>query len=139
MTDELTPGLHEALVTEALRARIERAREDGWFVDLEPAGDADLASILAVYRCLVTHLAVFGVEIGHPDLAPELCADYAVAPAIGEARGKGGDGAMDRLVAMRTEARKAKDFAKADAIRKLLAEAGVEIEDTPTGPRWTAR
>ncbi|MFN8628759.1 MAG: DUF3427 domain-containing protein [Chloroflexota bacterium] len=47
MTDELTPGLHEALVTEALRARIERAREDGWFVDLEPAGDADLASILA--------------------------------------------------------------------------------------------
>ncbi len=47
MADELIPGLHEALVTEALRARIDRAREDGWFIDLEPAGNADLASILA--------------------------------------------------------------------------------------------
>jgi superfamily II DNA or RNA helicase/HKD family nuclease len=47
MADDLTPGLHEALVTEALRSRIERARADGWLVDLEPAEDADLASILA--------------------------------------------------------------------------------------------
>jgi cysteinyl-tRNA synthetase len=40
---------------------------------------------------------------------------------------------------MRDEARKAKDFAKADTIRKLLTEAGVEIEDTKEGPRWVTR
>jgi cysteinyl-tRNA synthetase len=40
---------------------------------------------------------------------------------------------------MRSEARKARDFAKADAIRKLLAEAGVDVEDTPEGPRWSVK
>ena len=46
MTDDLTPGLHEALVTEALRARIERARQQGWIVDLDPIDDATLAEHL---------------------------------------------------------------------------------------------
>jgi len=100
---------------------------------------ADTAAQLAVYRCLTAHLAVFGVEIARPELHPELCADYAVPPAASEAKGRGGDGVLDRLLVMRAEARKAKDFAKGDAIRKLLIEAGVEIEDTPQGPRWTVK
>ena len=36
----------------------------------------------------------------------------------------------------REEARKAKDFATADAIRDRLAEAGVLVEDTPDGTTW---
>jgi cysteinyl-tRNA synthetase len=40
------------------------------------------------------------------------------------------------LLFQRTEARKAKDFAKADRIRNALTEAGVEIEDTQFGPEW---
>lgn len=96
----------------------------------------DHASLLAVYRAIVRHLAVFGVEIAEPSLYPALVADYAVAPAQG-AEGRGGDAAIDRLVALRQAARKARDFAKADAIRDLLAEAGVVIEDTAQGPRWT--
>jgi cysteinyl-tRNA synthetase len=99
---------------------------------------ADLPSLLSVYRCLTAHLAVFGAEIARPALHPELCADYAIPPA-GAAEGRGGDAVVDRLLAMRSEARKAKDFAKADAIRKLLAEAGVEVEDTAQGTRWSAR
>jgi len=39
---------------------------------------------------------------------------------------------------MRREARANKDFAKADLIRSLLVEAGVALEDTPQGARWTA-
>ncbi len=97
---------------------------------------ADPASLLAVYRTLVRHVAVFGVEIAEPRLYPQLIAEYASAPAQ-EAAGRGGDGAVDRLLALRLEARKAKDFAKADAIRNLLTEAGVELEDTPGGPRWS--
>jgi cysteinyl-tRNA synthetase len=100
---------------------------------------ADLASLLSVYRCLTAHLAVFGIEVARPELHPELCAEYAVPPASGEARGRGGDAVVDRLLGLRTEARKAKDFAKGDAIRKLLVEAGVEVEDTPDGPRWSAK
>jgi cysteinyl-tRNA synthetase len=37
----------------------------------------------------------------------------------------------------RTAARARKDFAAADAIRAQLADAGVLVEDTPSGPRWT--
>ena len=98
---------------------------------------ADLPSLLAVYRTLVRHLFVFGVELAEPALYPELVADYAVAPGA-ESKGRGGDSVVDKLLTMRLEARKAKDFAKADAIRNLLAEAGVVLEDTPQGPRWTA-
>ena len=49
--------------------------------------------------------------------------------------------ALDRLVAerlaARQEARKAKDFAQADAIRDTLAQAGIAIEDGPRGSVWS--
>jgi cysteinyl-tRNA synthetase len=48
---------------------------------------------------------------------------------------------VGRLVAValaeRAEARSRKDYAAADRIRDALAAAGVAVEDTPTGPRWT--
>lgn len=37
----------------------------------------------------------------------------------------------------RQDARSRKDFAVADAIRDQLAAAGVTVEDTPDGPRWS--
>ena len=46
------------------------------------------------------------------------------------------DAEIDALVAERTEAKAAKDFAEADRIRDALAARGITIEDTPTGPIW---
>ena len=43
---------------------------------------------------------------------------------------------IDALVAERTEAKKAKNFARADEIRNQLAAKGVIIIDTPNGPTW---
>ena len=43
---------------------------------------------------------------------------------------------IEALIAQRNEARAAKDFQKADAIRDQLAEAGVIIEDGPGGTTW---
>ena len=43
---------------------------------------------------------------------------------------------IDRLVAARVAARKAKDFAEADRIRKELAAEGIEIMDGPDGSTW---
>jgi cysteinyl-tRNA synthetase len=41
------------------------------------------------------------------------------------------------LLDQRAEARANKDFATADAIRDRIAAAGIEIEDTPQGPKWS--
>ena len=50
-------------------------------------------------------------------------------------------GVVDTLVAglldERTQARAAKDWARADEIRDRLKAAGVEITDTPDGPTWS--
>jgi len=52
-------------------------------------------------------------------------------------------GPVDKLVAslrmlidMRNEARAAKNFAQADAIRKRLDEIGIILEDAPDGTKW---
>lgn len=50
---------------------------------------------------------------------------------------RGIDGAhVQSLIAARTEARKAKDFTRADAVRGELTALGVELLDTPAGTDW---
>jgi cysteinyl-tRNA synthetase len=46
------------------------------------------------------------------------------------------DAEVERLIVERREARAGKDFTRADAIRKRLAEAGVVLEDGPQGTSW---
>ena len=41
------------------------------------------------------------------------------------------------LLEQRAQARADKDFATADRVRDQLKAAGVEVEDTPAGPRWS--
>ena len=43
---------------------------------------------------------------------------------------------IEELIAKRTEAKKAKDFATADAIRDQLAGMGITIKDTRQGVQW---
>jgi cysteinyl-tRNA synthetase len=46
------------------------------------------------------------------------------------------DSEIDALIEERTEARKARNFARSDEIRDLLAAKGIVLEDTPQGVRW---
>ena len=46
------------------------------------------------------------------------------------------DPEIDALVAARTEAKKAKNWAEADRIRDELKSRGIEIIDTPQGTKW---
>jgi cysteinyl-tRNA synthetase len=59
------------------------------------------------------------------EVAPELIAAQSLSDADVEA-----------LVAERTAAKKARNFARADAIRAELAEKGVILEDSKDGVRW---
>jgi cysteinyl-tRNA synthetase len=101
---------------------------------LEAKGDP--ASLLAAYRCLTRHLHVLGIEMPNPRLYPELAVECM---AVDHGADDGGPvrAAIDRLVELRQKARVARDFARADILRDLLHDAGITIEDTPTGPRWS--
>jgi cysteinyl-tRNA synthetase len=46
------------------------------------------------------------------------------------------DADIDGLILERAEAKKSKDFAKADLVRKTLLDAGITLEDSPSGTRW---
>ena len=59
------------------------------------------------------------------DVAPELLAAQSLT-----------DEAIEALVAERTAAKKARNFARADQIRNELAEKGVVLEDSKDGVRW---
>ncbi|RLI57709.1 MAG: cysteine--tRNA ligase [Candidatus Thorarchaeota archaeon] len=57
----------------------------------------------------------------------------------GEGDGKAAEalkGVVEYLLEMREEARAAKDYARADAIRDRLASLGISIADTKDGPTW---
>jgi cysteinyl-tRNA synthetase len=59
------------------------------------------------------------------DVAPELMASQSTS-----------DAEVDALVAERAEAKKQRNFARADAIRNELAEKGIVLEDSKDGVRW---
>jgi cysteinyl-tRNA synthetase len=89
------------------------------------AGDKDVvAARAAEVRGM---LGVLGLD---PACAP--WANSAGADLIGVV-----DRLVQELLTQRQTARGRKDFAAADAIRDGLRDAGVQVEDTPAGPRWT--
>ncbi len=71
--------------------------------------------------------------LGSPERLAELSAS-------GVSRSNSTDPDIERLInhllSERTDARKSRDFARADQIRDGLVHAGVEVEDTPSGPEW---
>jgi cysteinyl-tRNA synthetase len=46
------------------------------------------------------------------------------------------DAEVNRLIEERNAAKKARDFARSDAIRQQLSAAGIIVEDTKDGIRW---
>src|SRR5271169_1196767 len=66
---------------------------------------------------------------GLEDKISEQTAELAKAAALSDAD-------IERLVGEHSQARKARDFARSDAIRTELAEQGVLLENTKDGVRW---
>ncbi|NJC83669.1 cysteine--tRNA ligase [Planosporangium mesophilum] len=91
---------------------------------LASGDDAAVASILSRVQAM---LGVLGLDPLDPQWTTEAAAELT--------------GVVDSLVALaleqRAAARARKDWAAADAVRDQLKQAGVVVEDTPAGPRWT--
>jgi cysteinyl-tRNA synthetase len=81
---------------------------------IDAGSDEEAAALVATVRALSGAL---GLEIG---VETELADDAEI----------------DDLVARRTAARSAKDFAESDRIREELAARGVIVEDAPGGTTW---
>ena len=65
-----------------------------------------------------------------------ISAAQALAKKQAEEEAANADPEIDALVAARTEAKKAKNWAEADRIRDELKARGIEIIDTPQGAKW---
>ncbi|WP_454085625.1 cysteine--tRNA ligase [Georgenia sp. Marseille-Q6866] len=65
-----------------------------------------------------------------------LAAPWATAAGSDDSAREALDVLMPVVLAERADARKAKDWARADALRDQLQAAGIIIEDSPDGARW---
>ena len=114
MDDDLATPTAVAALFEAVRAGNRAITEHGDVADL-------YATVMEMTRILGInpHQAPWAGSAAGDDLSPVV--DHLVAT----------------LLTQRAEARAVKDWARADAIRDTLAEAGLTITDTPDGARWS--
>jgi len=142
--DQAAGEADEALVKEVLqhRLRFYEAMDD----DFNTAGA--IAALHAMAGAINRYMDQAALDAASTDQAGQLAAAAgATLAGTGRILGlfehrpaadtAGLDAAeIERLIAERNDARKAKDFTKADAIRDQLTEMGVVIEDTPGGTVW---
>ncbi|MEO7146508.1 MAG: cysteine--tRNA ligase [Terrimesophilobacter sp.] len=109
-------------VPQALGILHERIRTGNAALDAD-----DVDTVAAVQAEVIAMTDVLGIN---PLAAPwNTAATDAAAPAL--------SGLVAQRIRDRNSARAAKDFALADRIRDELAEAGVQLEDTPTETHWS--
>jgi cysteinyl-tRNA synthetase len=120
----------------AHRARFEQAMDDDFNTPQALGVLFDLARILnsardrtAAFRTGAGELVALARVLGLLERRP---ADVGGLTDDDKAR-------IDALVQARQDARRRRDFARADQIRAELAALGVALEDTPTGTTWKRR
>jgi len=126
--DEFDAGLSDDLNTaRALAAVFDLVRDANIAMD---KGEFRQGDVAAVQSLLATFDRVFAV-------LEDTDAERLRVLGYGAKEAGPGDAEIERLIAEREAARKRRDFAAADRIRKELADRGILIEDTRDGSvRW---
>ena len=97
----------------------------------------DVAALKGARQLIVELMGALGVSVEAPSAQePEFPAEVAeLAQKWAGYAGTDAAGAVEALLAARTQARKDKQWDVADGIRDGLAGLGLAVEDTPQGPR----
>jgi cysteinyl-tRNA synthetase len=125
---------------EQIAARTRAAREQfhaGMDDDLNTAGA--LAAVFEYVRDTNTAMDAGEFRAGNVKAALDLLREFdGVFDVLRPSTRQGAitDEEIERLIAERAQARKARDFARSDQIRDQLLEQGIIIEDTKGGVRW---
>jgi cysteinyl-tRNA synthetase len=129
---ELAPAFAEAmdddLGTPAAVAAIYDAVRDGNKL-LSQGGSEALRATAASVRAMLGVLGADPLEAHWEEGAAGSGREQQLSAAV--------SALVAGLLEQRAQARAAKDFATADAIRDRIKAAGIELEDTPQGPTWS--
>jgi cysteinyl-tRNA synthetase len=134
-TEKFPEGSDEGLQAGAALAR--QRFEDAMDDDLNTA--EALAAVFEFVREANTAMDAGGFRVG--DAAPvlDLLQRFdSIFDVLGPSAPAGGlsDAEVETLIAERAQARKRREFGRADQIRQQLAAQGVILEDTKDGTRW---
>ena len=117
----------------AVAAYFQLVTEANTYLD-EVGGAADAEACFACSAGIAGAFSILGVKLREPkeELPVEL---LGVAAGLAGYTGDSVDEAAEVILTARAEARAAKDWARADAIRDQLRDMGLVIEDTAAGSR----
>jgi cysteinyl-tRNA synthetase len=91
--------------------------------------EGDRTGLAATHAAVTAMLGVLGLDPSDPAWGGPSTDDGRLTQAV--------DVLVRGLLEQRAQAREAKDWATADAIRDRIKAAGIEIEDTPEGSKWS--
>jgi cysteinyl-tRNA synthetase len=130
---EFVEAMDEDLGTPAAVAAVHEVAKEGNRLLGRAADEGTRTALAGAAGSVRAMLAVLGLDPFDPHWR------RGAASAREERLERAVDALVAGLLEQRQAARAAKDFGTADALRDRLTSAGVEVEDTPTGPVWSLR
>ena len=135
---EMRAGLEDDLNTARASAAIfDMVREANTLADSGELRESDRAPLLEALQQFDEIFAVIKDDDAEKTKsAMEWARAHGIATEAGVAVGEISDAEVNRLIEERNAAKKARNFARSDAIRQQLADAGILVEDNKDGSRW---
>ncbi len=122
--DGFKAGLENDLLTPIAMSQLNKVIKDG---SLDPKEALELVDRMD---------SVIGLKLIDSAAVAQKEAEKAAKDAMPDHSGDPEAAEIDALVAERSAAKKARDFARTDQIRDELAARGITVIDTPAGPIW---